>query len=241
MREIWCTLGPASLNERVVSRLEEIGVTLFRLNLSHVDAADLPDTIRYLQGLTSVPICLDSEGAQIRTGRLAGGRFTVRRHDTVVIPRRRVGGGETRLNLYPDYVADHLQTGDLLRVDSDVLVQVVAGVDEDRIVARVLNGGTVGQNKAVTLLGRGIAMPPLTEKDRRCLEIGRTMGIRHVALSFAHRASDVHAIREIATEGTRVISKIECPTGLERLREITSASDALLIDRGDLSREVDLA
>jgi len=33
--EIWRTLGPASLNDRVISWLEELGVSLFRLNLSH--------------------------------------------------------------------------------------------------------------------------------------------------------------------------------------------------------------
>ena len=41
-KEILCTLGPASLDRRIISRLEQIGATLFRINLSHTKVADLP-------------------------------------------------------------------------------------------------------------------------------------------------------------------------------------------------------
>ena len=34
-KEIICTLGPASMNEKIIKRFEEIGVDLFRINLSH--------------------------------------------------------------------------------------------------------------------------------------------------------------------------------------------------------------
>jgi ATP sulfurylase len=61
-----------------------------------------------------------------------------------------------------------------------------------------------------------------------------------VALSFANRASDVEAVREASLEGATVISKIECLNGLVNLPEISDRSDALLIDRGDLSRQVNL-
>ena len=67
-KEIICTLGPSSLNDEIIVRLEELGVSLFRINLSHTRVSDLVDTIHYIQGVTSVPICLDTEGAQIRTG-----------------------------------------------------------------------------------------------------------------------------------------------------------------------------
>ena len=67
-KEILCTLGPASMNERVIARLEELGVTLFRINLSHTSIGDLPAAIAFIQGQTKVPLSLDTEGAQIRTG-----------------------------------------------------------------------------------------------------------------------------------------------------------------------------
>ena len=67
-KELLCTLGPASMNDRVIGRLTELGVALFRINLSHTTLDDLPSVIRFVQERTSVPVCLDSEGAQVRTG-----------------------------------------------------------------------------------------------------------------------------------------------------------------------------
>ena len=74
-KEILCTLGPASLNDRVITRLEELGVTLFRINLSHTKLHDLPAIIDYIRSRSSVPIGLDTEGAQIRTGDMRNGRI----------------------------------------------------------------------------------------------------------------------------------------------------------------------
>ena len=66
-RDIWCTLGPSSLNDHVIGRLEEAGVSLLRLNLSHTRIDELPQTLEYVQSRTKLPLCLDTEGAQIRT------------------------------------------------------------------------------------------------------------------------------------------------------------------------------
>jgi pyruvate kinase len=80
----------------------------------------------------------------------------------------------------------------------------------------------------------------MTEKDRKALAIGNKMGVRHVALSFANRASDVDEVRALVGRDTMITSKIECLNGLHNLPEITEKSDALLIDRGDLSRQVNI-
>jgi pyruvate kinase len=74
---------------------------------------------------------------------------------------------------------------------------------------RVLQGGLVGQNKAVTV-ERDIPMPALTEKDVAALTLGREMGLSHFALSFASRGEDVQFIRSIVGENAFIISKIEC-------------------------------
>jgi ATP sulfurylase len=101
----------------------------------------------------------------------------------------------------------------------------------------VLQGGLVGQNKAVTV-ERDIPMPALTDKDRAALALGCEMGLSHFALSFASRGEDVQQVRRLVGQGAFVISKIESRSGLENLEEIAAGSDALLIDRGDLSRQV---
>ena len=64
---ILATLGPSSLNKRVITRLSDIGVNLFRINLSHTSLEELPEVIGFIQSISETPICVDTEGAQIRT------------------------------------------------------------------------------------------------------------------------------------------------------------------------------
>ena len=76
------------------------------------------------------------------------------------------------------------------------------------ITLRILNGGQISRNKAVTVQ-RSISMSPLTEKDRKAIIIGRELGVRHFALSFAGQAVEVNELRDLAGSDSFIISKIE--------------------------------
>ena len=65
--QLLSTLGPSSLNKKTINKLDIIGVSLFRINLSHTEVEDLKKVINFIKKNSSVPICIDTEGAQIRT------------------------------------------------------------------------------------------------------------------------------------------------------------------------------
>ena len=65
---VLCTLGPSSLNRQVIERLQARDVDLFRINLSHTPLDKVAETINIIQSHSSTPVCLDTEGAQVRTG-----------------------------------------------------------------------------------------------------------------------------------------------------------------------------
>ena len=236
-KKILCTLGPASLNEHVIRRLEQCGTSLFRINLSHTKAADFADTVKFIQAHSEVPICLDTEGAQIRTGDFVDGSVTFRDNTFVRAHRRRVPADGKNFNFSPADIIDQLQSGDFISIDFNAVLVQVTAQEPDAVVMRVFNGGVVGQNKAVTV-ERDVRLPPLTRKDRACIEIGVELGLSHFALSFANRGEDVDALRALVGDSAEIISKIESRKGIENLADIARRSDALLIDRGDLSREV---
>lgn len=237
--EILCTLGPASFNGQIINRLTEFGVNLFRVNLSHTKAPDLAEIIDNIQQHTNVPICLDTEGAQIRTGDFVDVSILLRENSIVRAPRDRVPGDPTAFNLYPNNIVDEFQVGDFISIDfNSVLVQVI-DKNVDGAILRVINGGIVGRNKAVTV-ERDIPMAPLTQNDRACLTIGMQMGLSNYALSFASCKEDVKKIRQLTSDEAFIISKIESLPGLTHLSDIADESDAILIDRGDLSRQVPL-
>lgn len=239
MKDILCTLGPASMSAAVISRLEELGATLLRINLSHTKVAQVALLIEQIRSITPLPICLDSEGAQIRTGDIVSGAVQFRENSIVQAHLRTVPGDSLNINFYPVGIIKEFRVGDFISIDfNSVLVQVIE-IQAERVTMRVLAGGTVGSNKAVTL-ERPITMPALTEKDIAAMKIGRDMGIKHFALSFANRGSDVEELRKIVGPDAFIISKIECRNGLANLNDIADRCEALLIDRGDLSREVPL-
>ena len=59
-RKVICTLGPTSLKPRIIQRLQAVGVSLFRINLSHTAIEDVLPAIAFLQEHSTVPVCLDS-------------------------------------------------------------------------------------------------------------------------------------------------------------------------------------
>ena len=60
------TLGPSSLSKEVITQCDHFGVFVFRINLSHTPLDKVKETIDTIRRYTKTPICLDSEGAQIR-------------------------------------------------------------------------------------------------------------------------------------------------------------------------------
>ncbi len=233
-KEILCTLGPTSMNDRVIARLQDLRVSLFRINLSHTRIEDVSGVIRFVQDRTSVPLCLDTEGAQVRTGNLVKGEAVLRENSLVHIHSKPINGDAENFNLYPADILNKLDIGDFISIDfNSVLVQVIDRDSSNSVTVRVLTGGLIRENKAVSI-ERDIDLPPLTEKDRMALAIGANMGVRHVALSFANQASDVDEIRAVSVEDVFVISKIESLKGIVNLEKIAAKSNALLLDRGDL-------
>jgi pyruvate kinase len=236
--KILCTLGPASLRGDVIRALEERGVDLFRINLSHTPPEAVEPTITLIRRYSNVPICLDTQGAQVRCGKMAEGTV-LSAGTTVTLCAADLMGSAERLTLWPASVFQSMRPGDLIHVDFDgALLQVMdVAADHGSAAAVVLEGGRVKSNRAV-VMDPPPSLGPITDKDVTAIEIGVRLGIRHYALSFASSAGDVELMRALIPEGSTVISKIESRAGVRNRDEIIDASDAVLIDRGDLSREV---
>ncbi len=235
---VLCTLGPASLRPDIITGLERRGVDIFRINLSHTALSALEDTIRLVRRHASVPICLDTEGAQVRCG-LMSPDVTLRAGRPVHLTADKVVGTEEVISLRPASVFGWLRPGSMLSVDFDGALLRIGRVGDGDATAIVAGEGSVRSNRAVTVDPAPV-LPPLTEKDRRAIEIGAALGVDQVALSFAASGDDVALVRSLLPAGATVIAKVESRAGVAHVDEILAGADAVLIDRGDLSREVPL-
>ncbi|MCH2113949.1 MAG: pyruvate kinase [Pirellulales bacterium] len=236
---VLCTLGPASLNQSTIERLEERDVDLFRINLSHTPLDKIAETIETIQKFSSkTPICLDTEGAQVRNGTMVPDTVVKDRQHIRLVANPVEGDGKC-LSLTPPSVFSELGPNSLVGIDFDGVVLLVLESDENSAETVVLNGGRIGSNKAV-VIDPAPKLPPLSEKDIEAVKIGRSYGITNYALSFANCAADVVALRNLTGPNSTIISKIESKRGVRNLDEIMVETDEILIDRGDLSREVPL-
>jgi pyruvate kinase len=236
--KIFCTLGPASLQPAVIEELDRRGVDLFRINLSHTGVEEVERTIELVRRYSGIPICLDSEGPQIRCG-IVQGEALLAEGETVRLTSESVVGSARELTLRPASVFSSLRVDASVSVDFDGALLRVADVGDGEATARVTRSGLVRSNKAVTVDPPPV-LPALSEKDLGAIRIGSAMGILDYALSFAGSADDVTRLRGLTPDGAHIISKIESRLGVKRMDEIVAASDSVLIDRGDLSREVPL-
>jgi len=235
--KILVTLGPSSMSEDTVKRCADHGVYLFRINLSHTPLDAVAPAIEQISSWTDVPICLDSEGAQLRNQKMSSDYVTFAEGDTVNIHFDPVTGDASNISFAPIGIARQFVVDDEINLDFDHVRLRVADISAESATAVVLSGGVVGSNKAADV-ERDLNFEPLTEKDTEAIKIGLGMGIRNFALSFANRPEDVEKMREVCGPDANIICKIESPSGLANLEDIVERADEILIDRGDLSRKV---
>ena len=206
-------------------------VGLFRINLSHTKLEELAEIIEKIRSWTSVPICLDSEGAWVRNQDMVSETVYFEKAKEVKIHRTAVIGDSHNISFGPRNVFKQLMIGDRIKIDFNAVELRIIEIEEDYLIALVGNSGVVGSNKASNV-DRRIALDALTNKDRAAFEMGIEMGVTNFSLSFASCAGDVEEVRKIIGSSAHLISKIESIDGVLNLERILPAVDQILIDRG---------
>ena len=115
-----------------------------------------------------------------------------------------------------------------------------------QLVCKVIDGGTLGSKRHVNLPGVRINLPSITAKDRKDIEFGLENDVDFIALSFVRSAKDVLELRELLqskgkANSAQIIAKIEDQEGVHNVHEIVRAADGVMVARGDLGIETDIA
>ena len=220
-----------------------------RLNMSHSDhknAKKIIDRIKKLNQSVENPvgILLDTQGPEIRTGdtsqvvNLEPGQlvsFTIR--DEVDVET-------TSIRVHYDELIQSVNVGTLISLDNGLLNFKVLKKSKNELECKVLDGGKLGSKRHVNLPGIRINLPSVTEKDKRDIAFGLKEDVDFIALSFVRNASDIDDLKEVLrnkAKKVKIISKIEDREGLSNIEEICQVSDSVMVARGDLGIETDLA
>ena len=235
--KIFCTIGPSSLNKSFLINLDPKYVKLLRINLSHTNYDELEDIVKFIRRYTSIRICFDTEGAQIRTSVLKKGIKNLKLNNYYYL------SDNEEFNDYipikPKLIYKQLKKNDILSIDFNSAKIKITKVENKRLKCKVIQEGLIGTNKSIAV-NRPIKIPAFTENDICSFEIAKKLNIKDIALSFASKAEDIVKLRQFFNYDINVTSKIESKKGVRNLKNILDETDNILIDRGDLSKEVPL-
>ncbi len=241
--KIIVTLGPSTKTEQDLRKIKDKGVDFVRVNMSHSSLEDLAYSID-LSKKVGIPFIIDTEGSQVRTGELERDTLWFDENVTLKIYGSDIIGNLQQISLRPHFIIEQLEPGDLIHIDFDTLIMRVMDIStagDGYITAKTISGGFVGKNKAVVIdpiLKKKLRLPPLSPKDYQSIELGLKADVAHIAVSFVRSGASVDEVREVTQNRMKIISKIECVDALENLDDILQKSDYVLIDRGDLSKEI---
>ncbi len=245
--KIICTIGPSTSSYEMLMKMYIAGMNVVRLNMSHGTHEEHEKVIRSVKNVNqkikdSIPILMDLEGPEIRTGTLDHD-LQLKEGDIITVS---VGNEEAEISSFSINYEDLINTlneGDMITVDSGLINLEILKKNRGTMECRVLDGGTLKSQSHVNLPGIRVNLPSITEHDKRHVQFGLEQEVDFIALSFVREAKDILELRELLGDKAnkiKIISKIEDREGVKNIDDIIDVSDAVMVARGDLGIEIDL-
>ncbi|MFN3529493.1 MAG: pyruvate kinase [Bacteroidia bacterium] len=244
--KIVATVGPACSEKDILKRMVKAGVNVFRLNFSHAVYDDLRGVIKSIREInqelgSNVAMLGDLQGPKIRIGEVQNNGLTLRTGDRLKLVTEMCVGNMERIYLnYREFPIDVEEGDQVLLDDGKIKFEVVSTNRLDEVEVVVIHGGLLSSKKGVNLPNTKVSLPSLTEKDEADLEFILEHNLDWVALSFVREAEDITSLRErIRKHGknTHIIAKIEKPQAVANIDDIITATDGVMVARGDLGVE----
>jgi len=266
LTKILATIGPASDSPDDIDSLIKNGVRAFRLNFSHGSMDEHAARLNAVREAgkrcgVAVGVLGDLRGPKLRLRDMQDGPIDLVKGDQVVfvsdeVPGHRRDDQTVVLSVtYPPFV-EEVDVGHRVLID-DGLVRLLV-IEKQRkdgkvhsLSCRVMDPGKVQANKGVNLPDSMLSVPSLTDFDRTCVAWALEHQVDFLALSFVRSAGDVQLLRDVIHEldpnsdtdaqPIPIVAKLETPQSISDLDAIITKSDMVMVARGDLGVEMDLA
>ncbi len=258
---IIATLGPATDDPKVLERIIESGASIFRINFSHGEPDSHKDRIaavRALERSTGRPLAImgDLPGPKIRLVEVADGGILLETGQEICFDSHETGpcrpgeNGKVVLGCTWSGLVDCVQEGDRVLINDGQVRLLAIGSESDRLICRVTTGGLISSHKGVNLPDSDLDIEVPTPHDRSLAEWAIGHDVDLLAMSFVRSASEIEVVRDLLQEKGKslgherplpIIAKIEVPAAVHAAESIIAAADGVMVARGDLGVEMDLA
>lgn len=246
--KIVATLGPATDGAGVLEKIISLGVNVVRLNFSH---GTHDDHIRRIKNVREeakkqkrvVGVLADLQGPKIRIANFVEGKIHLNVGDAFILDADFDDNLGNRERIGIDYkeLPQDVNVDDILLLDDGRLSFKVKKILGSEIHCTVLVGGELSNHKGINRQGGGLSARALTDKDIKDLHCAVAQTVDYIAISFPRDAADINQARDLIKESegsAGIIAKIERVEAVENLEEIISASDGIMVARGDLAVEI---
>ena len=178
-------------------------------------------------------------------------------------------GNENKFSTtYPEFISEVKAGEKILLDDGNIELKCLSLDGEGEMAAlhcKVVVGNLLSSAKGINLPDSQLSVPSLTEKDIKCAGYAADKEFDFLALSFVRSGEDIKELKKILTNlkvrpkglditggdlgfstlyddtYIPVISKIEKPQAIDKLESILQETDGVMVARGDLGVEMDLA
>lgn len=250
--KIVATLGPATSDEETLTALIKAGANVVRLNFSHGSHQDHIDRAILVRKIAnelgkSVGILADLQGPKIRIARFTDGKIHLNEGDSFALDAEfdESAGDQTQVGVAYKNLPNDVKAGDTLLLNDGLIVLTVDKVAGSRVETTVKIGGVLSNNKGINLKGGGLSAPAITEKDIADMKAIADIQAEYVAISFVRNGGDVELARDLLQKAgstqSSIVSKVERAEAIDELPGIIDASDVLMVARGDLGIEIEVA
>ena len=222
-----------------------------RLNMSHATYEEAEKAVGWVKTLNRqakypVPIMLDTNGPEVRTG-IRSIPLSVRPNEKVTVGIHDHTEKESAHPFvqipFPGFF-DAANEGDSILIDNGLITLTVLKKTNAGLECRVNDGGEIGSKRHVNFPGIHVDLPSISEKDREDVEFAKSNDVSFIAQSFVRSPEDIVAMRELISsrrDRVKIIAKIENEEGVAAIDEIAKVADAIMVARGDLGIETNMA
>lgn len=249
--KILATLGPATDTEEMIEAIVKAGANVVRMNFSHGSPEDHIERAQRVRNVanklgTYVGILGDLQGPKIRVARFVNDFEILDLGQTFVLDAELGKFEGTKEAVGIDYkeLPDDVSPGDILLLDDGRIQLKVTAIDGRKVVTEVTVAGKLSNNKGINRQGGGLSAAALTDKDKEDIKTAAKMNVEYLAVSFPRSGADLNYARELAQAAGckgKIVAKVERAETVasdEAIDDIISASDAVMVARGDLGVEI---
>ena len=241
--KIIATLGPACYKPKIANNMIKAGLSVLRLNMSHVSSAlilkkNIKTFRREAKALNkNIAIMMDLSGPKVRVAEKTNIKIKKNTNYTI---------GHTNSDILLDkpLIFKNKNGSSLIKIDDGKFSFKIIKISKHQLVIKALDNGFITSKKGVNFPGLTLNLPPVTKSDKENLKLAVELQIDWLAQSFVRSPNNILPIQRILKSykvDIPIIAKIETVEAIKNLDSIIKKYNGILVARGDLGVEMTLS